>query len=85
MNTKLTLRLNEEVIERAKRYAHNQKTSISKLVEAYLNNITSSAQKPSEEIEITPLVKSLMGVAGPLPENYDYKKEYHEYLEKKYK
>lgn len=32
-------------------------------------------------LKISPLVKSLMGVAGSLPEDYDYKKEYRDYLD----
>ena len=81
MDTKLTIRLKSEVIERAKNYASEQKISLSKLVETYLDTISKPKTEKSEDIQITPLVKSLMGAAGSLPENYDYKKEY---MEKKY-
>jgi len=74
MNTKLTLRLDENVIERAKEYAQSQQISLSKLVENYLDSLTSKSPKPSYDIEITPLVKSSMGIAGPLPDGYDNKK-----------
>jgi hypothetical protein len=84
MNTKLTLRLDENVIERAKEYAQSQQISLSKLVENYLDSLTSKSPKPSYDIEITPLVKSLMGIAGPLPDDYDNKKEYRDYIGKKY-
>jgi hypothetical protein len=84
MDTKLTIRLKSEVIERAKNYASEQKISLSKLVETYLDTISKPKTEKSEDIQITPLVKSLMGAAGSLPENYDYKKEYREYIEKKY-
>lgn len=83
MDTKLTIRLNAEVIERAKNYASQQKISLSKLVEAYLNSI-SKPKSEKDDNQITPLVKSLMGAAGSLPEDYNYKEEYKEYLEKKY-
>lgn len=82
MDTKLTLRLDDNVIERAKEYARNQNISLSKLIESYLDFITKekdNAGKPS----ITPLVESLSGVIK-LPADFDYKKEYREYLEKKY-
>ncbi len=80
MDTKLTIKLNENVISRAKNYAKMRKTSLSKMIENYLDIVS----KPeSEETEITPLVKSLSGVIK-LPDNYDYKKDYAEFLTQKY-
>ncbi|MBA4300771.1 MAG: hypothetical protein C0433_11815 [Cyclobacterium sp.] len=84
MDTKLTLRLDSEIIERAKKYASDQKISLSKLVETYLDTISKSNSEESNDFQLTPLVKSLLGAAGSLPENYDYKKEYRDYLDKKY-
>ena len=81
MNTKLTLRLNNDVIQRAKNWARKNKTSLSKMIESYLNSLT--IQK-SKDIEITPLVESLSGIIE-LPENYDYKKEYTDHISEKYK
>jgi len=81
MDTKLTLRLNNNVIERAKIYARSHKISLSRMVESYLDGITKEKNK---EISITPLVESLSGVIN-LPSDYDYKKEYGGYLEEKYK
>jgi len=40
MSKKLTLRLDEDVIERAKAYAAERDTSVSRLVEAYFTAIT---------------------------------------------
>ncbi|MBN1463196.1 MAG: hypothetical protein JXQ69_07105 [Paludibacteraceae bacterium] len=83
METKLTLRLNDNVIERAKLYARGHKVSLSKMIESYLDNITK--QKEEEKTKnITPLVESLSGVIS-LPSDFDYKKDYRKYLEKKYK
>lgn len=83
METKLTLRLNDNVIERAKIYARGHKVSLSKMIESYLDNITK--QKEEQKIKtITPLVESLSGVIN-LPSDFDYKKDYRDYLEKKYK
>lgn len=39
MDSKLTLKLNREVIEKAKQYAPNKKLSLSRLVEAYFNHL----------------------------------------------
>jgi hypothetical protein len=59
VNTKLTIKLDSEVISRAKKYAQSRKTSLSKMIESYLDSVT----KPDpDDIEITPLVKSLSGV-----------------------
>ena len=80
MDAKLTIKLDDDVIKRAKRYAINRKTSLSKMIESYLDTVT----KPdSKKIKITPLVKSLSGVIK-LPVDYDYKKDYTDYLTKKY-
>ncbi len=83
METKLTLRLNDRVIERAKIYARIQKISLSKMIESYLDSLTREKDNDSK-ILITPLVESLSGVID-LPSDFDYKKEYGEYLTKKYK
>ena len=81
MDTKLTLKLDEETIEMAKRYARQQNTSLSMLIENYLQALT---QKDDPNFRITPLVKSLSGILD-LPEDYDHRKEYGEYLVNKYK
>ncbi len=81
MTTKLTLKINKRTIERAKQLALRRNTSLSKLVENYLDLIS---KEKEDEMEITPLVRSLLGVAK-LPENFDYKKEYADFLIKKYK
>jgi hypothetical protein len=83
METKLTLRLNDNVIERAKIYARNHKISLSKMIETYLDSITTQKDE-GKKISITPLVESLSGVMN-LPADFDYKNEYRDYLEEKYK
>lgn len=69
MDTKLTLKLDNSIIEHAKRYAKNKNTSLSKLIESYLGKLV----EPNDTHEVTPLVKSLSGVLD-LPKNVDYKK-----------
>jgi hypothetical protein len=81
METKLTLRLNKRVIDRAKEYAHIHKISLSKMIESYLESIT---KQKSVSTEITPLVESLSGVIH-LDENFDYRKDHSNYLIEKYK
>jgi len=78
MDAKLTLKLKKRTIDKGKMFARKRKTSLSKMIENYLERLTSN-----EEQEITPLVKSLSGVVKNLPA--DYKKGYADYLDKKYK
>lgn len=80
MNTKLTLKLNNTIIEQAKAYAKNKNTSLSKLIESYLGLLL---DETNDNQEITPLVKSLSGVIN-LPKNVDYKKDYKKHLLNKY-
>lgn len=83
MDTKLTLKLDKGIIEKAKAYASDQQVSLSKLVENYLNSLTSNSPK-TDEIFISPFVKSLTN--GPtIPADYDHKKDYQDYLEEKYR
>ncbi len=83
METKLTLRLNDNVIERAKIYARNHKISLSKMIESYLDSITKEKEE-EKKTSITPLVESLSGVID-LPADFDYKKEYRDHIAEKYK
>jgi len=83
MDTKLTLRLNDDVIKRAKKYARSHKISLSKMIESYLDSITKQKEE-EKKISITQLVESLSGLID-LPADFDYKKEYRDYLEEKYK
>ncbi len=82
MDTKLTLKLNQRIIEKAKAYASNKKMSLSRIVEAYLQSLTS--ENDTSEFEISPFVKSI-STETEIPANLDYKKEYSDYLIEKYK
>ncbi len=81
MDTKLTLKLDKEIINRAKLYAESKKISLSKLIESYLQLLTNES---STKENISPLVESLSGVIE-LPKNYDDKDDYTDYLTQKYK
>ena len=80
MDSKLTLRLNSIVIARAKSYAKKRNTSLSRMIESYLDSVT---KEDNSGIEITPLVKRLSGVIE-IPADYDYRKDYPDYLDQKY-
>jgi len=71
MTTKLTLTIEDQVIDSAKEYAREKGESLSHIVENYLKSIT--AQNDTA-VNISPRVSKLMGVIK-LPDDYDYKKE----------
>lgn len=82
MNTKLTLTIEREIIERAKKYAQEKNRSLSDIIETYLKKITDNDQKNKDE-KLHPIVESLKGSFN-MPKNMDYKKELRNRLEKKY-
>ncbi len=79
MQTKLTLRLEDELINKAKKLAQQRGKSLSKLVSEYFNYITTK-ELGSENV-LPPIVKSLSGsLTNSKVEEADYKK----YIEGKY-
>ena len=86
MDTKLTLKLDKNVIEKAKIYAAEHKHSLSFMVENYLKAITSMEKtEANEEIKISEFVKSISIGNGEIPADFDYKKARQDYLIEKYK
>jgi hypothetical protein len=81
MNTKLTLTIEQTVVEKAKVYAKKKGNSLSDIIENYLKVITNNEAK--SDIEMTPIVKSLRG-SFKAPSVLDYKKELAKSLSKKY-
>lgn len=79
LDTKLTLKLKEEVIVKAKQYAYKERVSLSFIIETYLDQLTSGI----EPDEVTPLVKSLSGVINAAQLNED-KVSYKKHLKRKY-
>lgn len=81
MNTKLTLTIEQSIIEKAKKYASSKGRSLSDIIENYLKIITK--EEDAKEIELTPIVKSLKGTFKE-PRNFDYKTELSKRLAEKY-
>jgi len=73
--TKLTVRVPRELLENAKRYAAQNKTTLTSLIEAYLRHIP--AQAP---LENAPIVRQLSGIMSQNVAIEDYKA----HLEEKY-
>jgi hypothetical protein len=78
MNTKLTLNLDKEIINEAKIYAKSHSVSLSKLIENYLNSLT---QKSKEKSSVSALVESLTEI---IPNDYEERDDYRNYIDKKY-
>ncbi len=82
MNTKLTLSLNKEIIERAKEYAKEHNISLSFLIENYLQKIISDYH--SEMASKGSIVNELSGIIK-LNSDFNFKDDYTDYLIEKYK
>ncbi|MES2701323.1 MAG: DUF6364 family protein [Bacteroidota bacterium] len=63
MTTKLTLTLEESVIDQAKKYAAESGKSLSDIVESYLKSLSTKKQAKTK---FSPLIEELRGSA-PLP------------------
>jgi hypothetical protein len=73
--TKLTVRIPRDLVENIKRYAAQNHTTITNLIEAYLRRI------PVEEsLDKAPIVRRLIGIMPPEVGIIDYK----EHLKEKY-
>ena len=80
MAVKLTLTVDQLIIERAKSYAKQTGRSLSEIIETYLDNITSE----NHSQKLSPKLKKLVG-SVKLPKDFDEVKAKRNYLEKKYK
>jgi len=79
MNTKLTLRLEEELIKSAKNHANSIGKSVSQMVADYFYLLDKKSFK--KPIKLTPIVESLKGSLKHADINED---DYKSYLEDKY-
>lgn len=77
MQTKLTLRLENSLIEQAKGYAKEHNKSLSQVVADYFKILI----QPTEKTIISPVTKSLIGILNS--SDID-QKEYKKHLEEKY-
>lgn len=78
---KLTLTIEQAVVEKAKKYAKDKEYSLSSLIENYLKALTQESDPT--EVTLTPIVKSLKG-SFTAPKNNEYKKALTNRLAEKY-
>jgi len=82
MQTKLTLRLGQNLIDEAKRYSRKRGKSISQLVADYFYLLVSRTKDKKSEADLPPLTASLK---GSWRNNSMGLKDYRRYLEDKYR
>lgn len=83
MQTKLTLRIEEELIDRAKSYSQRTGKSVSQLVADYIKMLPGTEEPKEERAPVpTPIVQSMRGVLrGARIDEEDYRR----YLEEKHR
>ncbi|MCW3111045.1 MAG: hypothetical protein JWQ09_5551 [Segetibacter sp.] len=85
MATKLTLSINEETVQRAKRISKKRGKSVSKIFEEFINSFPEKEPEKTFSIrEISNMLKEEISV----PENVDYREfirenRYQDYLKKR--
>jgi len=82
MNTKLTLTIEKEVIEIAKKYAKEKEQSLSEMVENYFKFVTAKRLKINEK-QLSPKIRKLRGIIKT-DDSFNYKQILTEELSKKY-
>jgi hypothetical protein len=82
METKLTLKLDKDVIEEARQYAKNKNISLSRMVEKYFKSLTEKKRK--KEINYSPLIEELSGIIR-LDKDFDFRENHTNYLIEKYR
>jgi hypothetical protein len=85
LKTKLTLRMEEELIERAKAWAKSRDVSLSDAVANFFSALSETELQPA----LSPWTRSLVGAARrpgePAPGDDELRADYVDYLDRKYR
>ena len=73
--TKLTVRMPRDLVDKAKQYAQQNQTTLTSLIEAYLQSLPDHGG-----LENAPIVQRLTGILSPVVSIEDY----HRHLEDRY-
>jgi hypothetical protein len=88
MKTKLTLNVDDKIVARAKRESAKRNISLSAVVENYLDRFSKNdfhkKNTKTSEPSLLERIRKYTKNAKPLPENFDYKKAFHDHLDEKY-
>lgn len=87
MQTKLTLRLDEELIAKAKRWALSRDISLSEAVGQFFAQLPEPNMEPHLS-DLSPWVRRLAGIArhpgSTAPTDEEIKRDYYQHLEEKH-
>ena len=79
MKTKLTLRLDDTLVKRAKAYAKVRGCSLSEVVSTYFALIEKPESREADSLDLSPSVRSLLGcIKGADVDEEDYKRHLQE-------
>ncbi len=83
MQIKLTVRLDKSLIDKAKFWAHARQILVSQLVAEVFSQLPDEVSSPA----LSPWTQRLIGVAKTAGEmtDADVQRDYHRYLEEKYR
>ena len=81
MGTKLTLRLDEDLIENAKRIARSKGVSLSTMVSDYFKSISTLRKKGDGE---SPVLSEIAGILPSKSDGRKLRKGYRKHIEEKY-
>jgi hypothetical protein len=85
VKTKLTLRVDDELIERAKAWAKSRDMTLSDAVAQFFASLTYEQIEP----KLSPWMRQFVGIARrpgePAPTDEEVKNDYLDYLEQKYR
>jgi len=70
MDTKLTVRVPEQALAKAKRYAKDHNTTLTKLISTYLEQFPTGS---AEILDRAPIVRRLTGLLSPEVSVEDYR------------
>ena len=83
MDTKVTLSFNDEVINRAKKYAAENNISLSRLIEFLLNKVTSNNYRSLEDFPISDWVNQVAEGEATYKTNRTRKASKNEFFDSK--
>jgi len=86
MKTKLTLNVDDKIVARAKKISAKKNVSLSSVVEEYLDKFSKNDAQQKDVRPEPSLIDRIRKYTKHLnlPDDYDYKKVWHQHLDEKY-
>lgn len=84
MKKRLNITVNEDLIDRIKKYADIRETSVSSIVAEHFEELLKQRPAFSKEMSLVDYVKTLPKSEVTYPKGFDFKKEYYKAKSKRY-